>query len=150
MNESSLRLLKFSIVGALGIAVQLGTLSILIRFSVGYIVATALAVECAVIHNFLWHRRFTWQDRAQPGAKHAFAALLRFQLSNGMISLAGNLLLMRILVGGAQLPVVPSNIATIAICFAANFFASDRWVFRWRGGGSKGGVARRGESFRLS
>ena len=26
-----------------------------------YLVATALAVEGAVVHNFLWHERFTWQ-----------------------------------------------------------------------------------------
>lgn len=130
MSESCLRLLKFSFVGALGIAVQLGTLSVLILFSMDYMVATALAVECAVIHNFLWHCRFTWLDRAQAGGRHFFAALLRFQLSNGLISLAGNLLLMRILVGAMHLPVVPSNIATIAICFAANFFTGDRWVFR--------------------
>jgi putative flippase GtrA len=28
-----------------------------------YLVATALAVEAAVVHNFLWHQRFTWIDR---------------------------------------------------------------------------------------
>ncbi len=31
-----------------------------------YLVATALAVEMAVLHNFFWHRRWTWADRRDP------------------------------------------------------------------------------------
>lgn len=130
MNGFRLRVLKFSLVGAFGIAVQLVTLSSLTMLSVDYMLATGVAVECAVIHNFLWHRQFTWLDRARPGGKSFFAALLRFQLSNGLISLAGNLLLMRILVGVLNMPLIASNLVTIATCFVANFVASDLWVFR--------------------
>ena len=57
-------------------------------------------------------------------------SLLRFHVSNGLISLLGNLLLMRLLAGGLGLPLLSANLASIAICFVANFLASDRWVFR--------------------
>ena len=122
-------LFRFSLVGALGIGVQLGVLAGLVAFKVDYLLATALAVESAVLHNFLWHQRFTWMDRAGSGSQAVLQRMLRFHLSNGLISLFGNLLLMRLLVGGFRMPVILANIATISACFAANFLSSDRWVF---------------------
>jgi putative flippase GtrA len=128
-SAACVRLLRFSVVGALGIVVQLGTLAALSAMRVDYMIATALAVEFAVVHNFLWHRSFTWRDRAQ-GRVRDFLSLLRFHLSNGLISLLGNLVLMRTFVGGLGVPLLEANIASIAVCFLANFIASDRWVFR--------------------
>ncbi len=128
-NPAYLRLLKFSLVGAMGIAVQLGALAALTAIKMNYLLATALAVEAAVIHNFLWHQRFTWADRARSGMRDSLPALFRFHLSNALISVVGNLLLMKLLVGGFSLPVLRANIATIAVCFVANFLASDHWVF---------------------
>lgn len=123
------RFLKFSLVGGIGVGVQLGMLAALTAMHVSYLPATGGAVECALLHNFLWHWRFTWSDRAGPGVRHALASFLRFHVSNGLISLVGNLLLMRLLVGNLRLPVLLANLATIAACFVANFQASDRWVF---------------------
>lgn len=123
------RLAKFSLVGGIGIGVQLVALAALVAMKLNYLLATALAVECAVLHNFLWYQRFTWSDRAYGKTRNSIAALFRFHLSNGMISLIGNLLLMRLLVGRLGLPVLPANLAVISACFVANFLASDRWVF---------------------
>jgi putative flippase GtrA len=128
-NATFARVLKFALVGGLGVGVQFAALAALTRVKIDYLLATALAVETAVLHNFLWHQRFTWRDRAAGGMRGSLAALLRFQLSNGLISVVGNLLLMRLLVPGCGLPVLPANIATIAICFLANYLASHRWVF---------------------
>jgi len=124
-----LRLLKFSLVGAMGIAVQLGVLTALITLRINYLAATALAVESAVVHNFLWHQRFTWADRSRPEAANILVRLLRFHVSNGLISLVGNLLMMRVFVGWLGVPVLAANVVAISICFVANFLASDRWVF---------------------
>jgi len=59
-----IRWLKFNAVGLMGICVQLAILALL-RSGLGwnYLLSTALAVEITVIHNFLWHERFTWADR---------------------------------------------------------------------------------------
>lgn len=129
MNATYLRLLRFSLVGGLGVGVQLGVLAALTATKINYLLATALAVEVAVLHNFLWHQHFTWADRAGTGMWASLAALLRFHLSNGLISIVGNLLLMRLLVTEFRLPVLRANLATITLCFVANFLASDRWVF---------------------
>jgi putative flippase GtrA len=128
-NPAFPRVLKFALVGGVGVGVQLGVLAALTAIRINYLLATVLAVEAAVIHNFLWHQRFTWADRARTKTCGSFTALFRFQLSNGLISVVGNLLLMRLLVPEFRLPVLHANIATIAICFLANFLASDRWVF---------------------
>jgi len=122
------RLLRFSLVGAIGIVLQLALLGTLIAVKVNYLLATGLAVEAAIVHNFLWHQRFTWADRGS-GWLEALRRLLRFHVSNGVISLVGNLLLMRLLVGWLGFSAVAANVLTIAVCALANFAASDRWVF---------------------
>jgi hypothetical protein len=61
--------------------------------------ATAVAVAGAVIHNFAWHRRWTWRDRAHDRVVTAF---VRFALANGAVSLAGNIMAMALLVGFAM------------------------------------------------
>jgi putative flippase GtrA len=123
------RFLKFNGVGLIGFTLQLGVLAVLVRLGVHYLAATALAVELAVLHNFAWHERWTWRDRS-AGAGGTAGRLWRFHAANGLISLAGNLLLMRLLVGLAGLPPVPANVLSVLLCAVVNFTASDRFVFR--------------------
>ena len=121
------RWIKFSAVGATGIFVQVVTLAILLRVAgLHYLIATALAVEASVLHNFIWHRRWTWKDRPQS---RAALMLLRFNLTSGVMSLAGNLLLMFVLVSQVRLNAFVANMLTIAICSLINFALSDRFVF---------------------
>lgn len=131
------RFLKFNGVGLIGFVLQLGVLAVLLRLGVHYLAATALAVELAVLHNFAWHERWTWRDRpAGAGGPSPWPAaarrqrLWRFHASNGLISLTGNLLLMRLLVGLAGVPPVPANLLSVLLCALVNFTASDRFVFR--------------------
>ena len=122
------RLARFSMVGAIGIVVQLAVLSLLTAMKTNYLVATIAAVEAAILHNFIWHCFFTWPER-QSSLAETISALMRFNLSNGLLSLAGNVLLMRLFNGQFHLPLLPANLLSIAICALANFAISDRWVF---------------------
>jgi len=126
------RWLKFNFVGGIGILVQLGSLAILVSgLHISYLPATAMAVETAVLHNFVWHERFTWKDRTgHGGARDIGARLLRFHAGNGLISIAGNLALMRLLVGTMHVKYLLANGITIAICSLLNFAASEWFVFR--------------------
>jgi putative flippase GtrA len=122
------RWLKFNLVGAIGIAVQLATLLFLrTGLHLHYMVATALAVEAAVIHNFIWHERYTWADRRTQAVA---TRLVIFNATNGAMSIVGNLLMMKLLVEGVRLPYLPANVWAIAACSIANFLVSDRLVFR--------------------
>ena len=128
--ETFVRWLKFNFVGGVGIAVQLAALALfrsVLHFD--YLLATALAVETAVIHNFLWHERFTWKDRTTPGLKDSFVRLTKFNATNGGVSILGNLLLMRLLVGGLGMNYVAANLIAIGLCSLVNFLVSDRVVF---------------------
>ena len=125
-----LRWLKFNAVGGLGIGVQLAALLVLKSgFHLGYMLATALAVEAAVIHNFLWHERYTWADRVRPSWRASMPRLLRFNLTTGAVSIAGNLMLMKLLVSRCEMNYLLANGIAIAICSLVNFIVSDEWVF---------------------
>jgi putative flippase GtrA len=125
-----LRWFKFNAVGAMGTAVQLGTLALLLPvLESHFILATALAVETAVLHNFLWHWHWTWADRRNGGPHPMLAALVRFNLSNGLISLTGTVLCTGVLTGMAGLHPILANILAYIPCWFINYFVSDRLVF---------------------
>jgi putative flippase GtrA len=109
-------------------AVQLGSLAVLSRCAPGhYLVASAVAVELAVLHNFVWHVRYTWRE--QCDGEGWWRQMMRFHLSNGMVSIVGNLLLMRVLVQKFHVPVLLANVVAIACCSVVNFGLGERWVF---------------------
>jgi len=119
---------KFNAVGVLGMAVQLGALALLDRWMRGrYLIASGLALEVTLLHNFVWHVRYTWRDRCAEGSR--LGQLVRFQLSNGLVSMIGNLVLMRLLVREARMPVLAANAVAIVCCSVANYCLGDRWAF---------------------
>ena len=125
-RSTTMRWLKFNFVGGIGIAVQLLALFVLkagLHFN--YLIATALAVETAVIHNFLWHERFTWVDRSGAG----FTRFLKFNLTAGLFSIGGNLLLMKLLVDLGHINYLLANGSAITACSVVNFLVSDGYVF---------------------
>jgi putative flippase GtrA len=129
-NQTFFRWLKFNAVGAIGIVVQLAALAAFRSwFKLNYLLATGLAVEIAVIHNFLWHERFTWADRQAVRPMQSLVRLAKFNASNGTVSLVGNLLLMRLFVGTLKFNYVVSNVIAIVSCSLVNFLLGDRFVF---------------------
>jgi putative flippase GtrA len=143
---------RFVWVGAGGFVVQALSLQALAAAGLPYPVATALAVEAAILHNFLWHERWTWADRtASEGAgllvrrslgeggkacsyeqarRHErLARLLRFNGSTAVISIAGNVALMALFVGGFRLPLLPANLLAVLALSVLNYLSADRLVF---------------------
>jgi putative flippase GtrA len=112
----------------MGMVVQLGALALFERVARDhYLLATAAAIELTLLHNFAWHLRYTWRDRRDDST--LVSQLLRFHLSNGLVSLVGNLVLMRLLVQEARLPVLAANSIAIVCCSLVNFCLSDQWAF---------------------
>ena len=84
-------------VGAMGMVLQLTALAVFERCARGhYLVASAAAVELAVLHNFAWHLHYTWRDRSDRPVP--MIRMVRFHLSNGPVSMVGNLVILRFLV----------------------------------------------------
>lgn len=131
MTPLGVRWFKFLLVGGFGIGVQMGVFALL--FSVlhlNYLWATAIAVEAAVLHNFVWHERFTWKGVAGGTASDVAWRLVRFHAGNGAISILGNLALMRLFVGTLHLHHYLASAVAIALCSVLNFAAGEWFVFR--------------------
>ena len=155
-HSKLVRWLKFNFVGGIGIVVQFAALFVLKSvFHVHYLAATAIAVEAAVIHNFIWHEQFTWADRTKPDRtkpdrtkpdpakpdragparmsparfRGSLRRMLRFHLANGAVSLLGNLALMKIMAGVGRMNYLVANAIAITLCSLANFLVSEEWVF---------------------
>jgi putative flippase GtrA len=136
------RAARFVWVGAGGFVVQAATLQGLVGLAdLGYPLATALAVEAAILHNFLWHERWTWADRGGPQTgghtapeprRHArrWARFLRFNGLTAVVSIGGNLALMALLVGVLHAPLLVGMALSVAALSVVNFACADRFVFR--------------------
>jgi len=116
------------LVGLGGLVIQLIVLDVLTRFAaLDYRAATILAIEAAVLHNFIWHERWTWQTRHAAGRR--LTRIVRFHAATALLSIVGNLILMSLFVEWLGWPVLLANVVAVTILGAANFRAADDWVF---------------------
>jgi putative flippase GtrA len=123
------RIARFQVVGLIGIGVQLATVWLLVHGGMRPLLATGLAVECAIVHNFAWHRLWTWRERTDVPVPTAF---LRFQLTNGLVSLLGNVIMVAVLMRAFPMSATAANVIAIAVCAAANFASAEFFVFASR------------------
>jgi putative flippase GtrA len=131
MAKSLTRWLIFNSVGVLGFLVQLASLTLLagwLRWKI--MPATALAVEIAVVHNFVWHERWTWADRADSAWTGVVKRFLQFNLTNGLVSLTGNVLFTVLFLDTLPVNYIAANTLAIAVCSMVNYFLCDRLVFQ--------------------
>ena len=119
---------RFNLVGAMGMGWQLASLALFIHWTAGhYLYASAAAIELTLLHNFVWHLHYTWRDRRDSDTR--LRQFARFHLSNGLVSMLGNLALMRLLVHQARLPLLVANVIAILCCSVANFCLGNKWAF---------------------
>lgn len=123
--------IRFNVVGILGFALQTGALFVLTHgpHPLGYLAATATAVELAVLNNFVWHQRWTWKDRPPATRGETLRRLVKFNITNGAVSITGNLIFMSLLVGRLGLPIAGANVLSVVACSICNFFLADRVAF---------------------
>ena len=124
------RWVGFNIVGATGVLVQLAVLTLLQAYGVHYLLATAVGVEAAVLNNFNWHERWTWSDRTRGDRSGIMSRLIRFNMTVGVISIAQNLIFMRMLVGYFDFHFLIGNLISITLCSVVNFLINDRVIFK--------------------
>jgi putative flippase GtrA len=134
--------LRFNAVGLAGLGVQLASLEILLRVAgLDYLAASVIAVETAVLHNFLWHKHWTWAGHVSGETAGCWRLLGRFHLTHGAFSLGGALFFMPLLVGAAGLEPGVASLASTALgglVSLASFFVLDRYVFIQRLGSRPG------------
>jgi putative flippase GtrA len=126
----ALRWARWGTVGTLGLGVQAVTLLALARVpGLHYLAATFMAVSGAIVHNFIWHERWTWGDQPSLDLVHRLARLGRFTAVTGLMSIVGNVGLTAAYVERFGLPLLRANLLAVATISLVNFLAAHRFVF---------------------
>lgn len=125
------RFLAFNAIGAGGFLVQSATLWLLVAEHVPAVAAMALAVETAIVHNFVCHCCWTWKDRIGGMRQHLHRFAV-FNLGNGGVSLVVGVVLMAVLHGALGWHYMVANVAGLACGSIVNFALGEWVVFRRR------------------
>jgi dolichol-phosphate mannosyltransferase len=126
----AMRFIKFGIVGALGVVINVGLLHLLTvycRFD--YKIGSIFAIECAIINNFLWNFFWTWNDRKTGTSNGLVVRFVRFHVSSGFTALIVNWGLLVLLTETIHLHYQISNLIGITIGAFINFVLGHFWVF---------------------
>jgi dolichol-phosphate mannosyltransferase len=120
-------LIAFATVGAMGVVVNsLVLLGLREWAGVPYLLASAVAIEAAIVHNFILNDLWTFRARRGPGTLSRFG---RFQV----VSLGGmaiNLIILWLLHGGLKWPLIPSNLIGILGAVMYNYVTNKLWTWR--------------------
>jgi putative flippase GtrA len=122
------RWLKFSVVGGAGLAVQLAVLWACTRWTgVSPAVATVIAVEAALLHNFVWHEVWTWRGVSGAGR---WTRLWRFHAATGSISIVSNVVFTMAFKNSLAIPLLAANVMAVGVTAILNFAVAEAWVFQ--------------------
>jgi dolichol-phosphate mannosyltransferase len=125
------RLLKFGVVGATGIAVNMGSLYLLTDFGkIPYFVASLIAIELSILSNFSINLLWTWKDRS--GAGTVWSKLVRYHVGVGITALLGNYLILIAMTEWFGVYYLVSNLVGIGVGTLANYIVNDLWTFKNR------------------
>jgi dolichol-phosphate mannosyltransferase len=126
------RLAKFGLVGTWGFVVNMSILWFLTEMGgLYYLLSSIVAVEIALINNYVLNDLWTWHDRGKSGKREYLKRMLKYHItaSAAMLTNISILWFFTELVGIYYLT---SNIFGILCGAALNFFVNDRWTFRHR------------------
>ncbi len=123
------RLIKFGVVGASGVVVNMGCLYVLKEFAgIPYFVASVIAIELSILSNFTINLLWTWRDRSEEGT--LWTKLVRYHVGAGATAFLGNYLILVALTELVGLHYMISNLIGIAVGTLANYVINDLWTFK--------------------
>jgi len=123
------RLVKFGIVGASGVVVNMGALYLLTDLAkIPYFVASVIAIELSIISNFTVNLLWTWSDRSAEGT--VWGKLVRYHIGAGATAFLGNYLILIALTEFFGMHYLISNLIGIGVGTFANYIINDLWTFR--------------------
>jgi dolichol-phosphate mannosyltransferase len=125
------RLIKFGIVGTSGIFVNQGILLLCVeKFDIDYRIASLMAIETAIVSNFILNYHWTWKDRKAKKIKEKATAFLKFNTTSFVTAFLLNWITLVFLTEFVGLQYKISNLVGIFFAAGVNFFVSNFWVFR--------------------
>jgi putative flippase GtrA len=121
-----LQLVRFGLVGGVGFVVNVAVYALLVHSAgLDYRAASVAAWLVAVINNFVLNRHWTFDAR---GGRAHFQAL-RF-LVVSIVAEAFSLLVLTLLVQGADVAKIPAQALAVAASMPLNFLGNKLWSFR--------------------
>jgi dolichol-phosphate mannosyltransferase len=123
--------IKFGVVGASGVFVNMGLLYALTEyFNLFYLVSAAFAVEASIVWNYVWHEVWTFREKGESSLVRFLERLGKFNLVS-LVGLALNLVILYILTDYADIHYMVSNLIAIFAVFGWNYFGNVKWT--WNG-----------------
>jgi putative flippase GtrA len=120
---------RFLLSGLAGFVAQVAALSLLVSLTtLHYAVATVIAVEIAIVVNFIFHERWTWRDRTRDTG--AAGRLLRFNALTGITSILGGVAVTALLVETMGMNPIVASVLSVVTLGVVNFIGADTLVFR--------------------
>lgn len=122
-------MIKFGIVGASGIVVNMGLLYFLTE-EVGlyYILSAVMAVETSILSNFALNELWTFVEKGKEGIRNVFKRLFKFN-SISIVGMVINIAVLSVLTEFAGVYYLFSNLIAIATVFGWNYLANVRWTW---------------------
>lgn len=122
------RAIKFSIVGGIGVLVNMSILYLLTEFfNVLYIISSIFAIELSILTNFLLNDIWTWSERKK---KKFYQRLTQYHITAGTTAFVANWLLLIFLTEVIGIYYLISNLIGIGVGMLSNFILNDIWTFR--------------------
>ena len=132
MSRITPRMLRFCVVGASGLAVNMGILILLTeKFHFPYLLSSLIAIEISILTNFALNNMWTWSDRH---GESVLRRMIKYHTVAGMTAFAGNWLLLVLLTELCGVDYRVANIIGIAAGVMLNFFLNNLWTFRTASG----------------
>ena len=121
--------IKFGIVGASGVLVNMGLLYFLTEHvGLYYLVSSIIAVESSIISNFTLNELWTFVEKGKEGLNHVLKRFLKFN-SISAVGLGINVTFLWVLTEFVGLYYLLSNLVAISAVFSWNYLANVRWTW---------------------
>lgn len=124
------RFITFTFVGLSGIVVNNAVLFYAREaLQVPLALASLIAIQIAIVNNFVWNRKFTWIDRPMLGWQAIRKGLIKFTLVSWVAG-ALNWVILLLLAHFFNIYYIFANLAAILVASIVNYFLNDLWTFR--------------------
>jgi len=121
------RFIKFGIVGTSGILANNFVLWLLVELSgLPFYLCSLIAIETAILNNFLLNDAWTWADR-KSGSK--IIRFLKYNASTAFSSIFINISVLMFFKEWVGLPYIISNLIGIGFGMLVNFLINHYWTF---------------------
>lgn len=124
------RILSFQLIGWIGTAVNLFILWLCYDLlSWPLLVSGALAIEIAIIHNFIWYYCWTWNDRVSFTIQNFFTLFVRYNIVTAAIDFVIRLGILWILTEYVGIHYLISDVVGMFIAPLLKYITNDAYIF---------------------